>query len=200
MRIHEVTNQEYLRLYLAQSEDLPGRVLLPHESRAVEAAVEKQREAFEKVIEQKVEVTGGDDWHDGAFRATDNEAKIIGQQMSAIGPYIGATIIGYPKQEETRVTLGSRVTINQDGYSFPIDIVGFRAGYPTDVLNDEFEDEVTGMSPDSPLARLILGNEVGFEGTFTNDHRELSVKIEGINQRAVMDYFMNEVQIIEITE
>lgn len=201
MSVQRVPNHEYLRLYLAtHGQEAYERVLLPHESQAVDEAVKKQREAFDEVIEQKIEVTGGDDWHDGAFRATDNEAKIIGQQMTAIRPYIGAPVIDYPEPHETRVTIGSRVAINQNGYTFPIDIIGFRAGYPLDVVSDDFEDEVTGMSPESPLARLIMGQEIGFAGTFESDHREMLVKVEGIDQTAIRDYFMHDVQIIQITE
>jgi len=200
MTNHEMTNQEYLKFYLTKSEELPDRILLPHERLAVENAINKQREAFEVVIEQKIEVTGGDDWHDGAFRATDNEAKIIGQQMSAISLYIGATAIGYPNLDETRVTLGSRVAINQDGFLFPIDIVGFRAGYPSNVMSDEYDDEVTGVSPDSPLAQLIMGQEVGFKGTFTNHYQDLAVEVQTIDQRAVMDYFTKETHEIQITD
>ena len=86
MSIQKLSNKEYLELYLADSGNTVGKALLPHESNAVEKAVEKQRNAYNEVIEQKKSVSGGDDWHDGAFVATDNEAKIIGQQMSAISP------------------------------------------------------------------------------------------------------------------
>lgn len=79
MSTRRLSNKDYLELYLAGSSDSVGKVLLPHESEAVEKAVEKQRNAYNEVIEQKKSVSGGDDWHDGAFIATDNEAKIIGQ-------------------------------------------------------------------------------------------------------------------------
>ena len=197
MSTRRLSNKDYLELYLAGSSDSVGKVLLPHESEAVEKAVEKQRNAYNEVIEQKKSVSGGDDWHDGAFVATDNEAKIIGQQMSAISPYIGAVVVDYPDTEETRASIGSRVLVNQDGYSFPVDVVGFKPGYPEGVTSEEFEDEVTGISPDSPLAGSILGKKVGFEGAFHNAGSDIKVKIERIDQSAIKQYFMREVQVIE---
>ena len=200
MSIQKLSNKEYLELYLADSVNTVGKALLPHESNAVEKAVEKQRNAYNEVIEQKKSVSGGDDWHDGAFVATDNEAKIIGQQMSAISPYIGAVVVDYPDTEETRASIGSRILVNQGGYSFPVDVVGFRSGYPEGVTSEEFEDEVMGISPDSPLAGAILGKTVGFEGTFHNAGSDIQVKIERIDQSAVKQYFMREVQVIEIED
>ncbi len=200
MKPRILSNKEYLDLYLAGDIDSVGKVLLPHESEAVEKAIEKQRNAYNEVIEQKKSVSGGDDWHDGAFIATDNEAKIIGQQMSAISPYVGAVVIEYPDPGEPRATIGSRVLVNQGGYSFPVDVVGFRSGYPEGVTSEGFEDEVMGISPDSPLARTMLGQTVGFEGMLHNAGSDIRVKIERIDQSAVKQYFMRKVQVIKVED
>lgn len=197
MNFRRLTNKDYLELCLVDSSNSVGKALLPHENEAVEKAIKKQKNAFDEVIKQKKSVTGGDDWHDGAFVATDNEAKIIGQQMSAIRPYIGATIVDYPEVEEARVSLGSRVLINQINHSFYVDIVGFRSGYPEGITVEGSEDEVIGISPDSPLAGVVLGKTVGFEGILHNAENDIQVKIESIDQSAIKKYFMREVQLIQ---
>jgi len=195
-----LTNTEYLELYLAHDLDMPTNVLLPHEGRLVDNAVATQRGIYNRLIEAKIDVTGGDDWHDGAFRATDNDAKIVSQQMSSIAPYIGAPIVGYPDISEARATIGSRIVVSQGEYTYPIDIVGFRSGYPSDVKAEEFDDEVVGMSPDSPLARVLLGNVVGFSTDFEAGGRSMKVSIERIDQSAIMNYFMENVSVINILE
>lgn len=195
----QISNKEFLELYSDESDSL-SKFLLPHERDAVEKSVEKQKNAFREVIEQKKSVTGGDDWHDGAFTATDNEAKIIGQQMSALSPFIGAIVVDYPEPEESRASIGSRVVINQNGYSFAVDVVGFISGYPDKVISDEFEDEIMGISPESPIAKVIIGKEQGFEGEFYNSGNVIQVKIERIDQSAIKNYFLNEVQLFEVEE
>jgi transcription elongation GreA/GreB family factor len=195
-----IGNNDFLERYLAHDPDLPNAVLLPHEADSVNEAVERQRKAFDTVVEQKVEVTGGDDWHDGAFRATDNEARIISQQMSSIAPFIGAMVVEYPELSEQRATLGSRLTIVQNNFTYPVDIVGFRAGYPEDVTDDETGEDVVGMSPESPLARLLIGGEVDNEFTFNSDGRAMPVKILRVDQLAVKQYFASHKQTVEITE
>lgn len=188
----QISNIEYLDRFLENPNEQGFNVLLPHEGAYVDAAVDQQRRIFDKIIEAKIEVTGGDDWHDGAFRATDNEAKIVSQQMSAISPYIGAPIVGYPNESEKRATLGSRLVVSQNGFVYPVDIIGFRAGYPEGVTEPGYDDEVVGMSPESPLAKTLLGQCVGFEAQIEMAGRPMKVTIEHINQIAVKGFFMQE--------
>lgn len=196
----QISNSEFLEMFIGRSERLPSHVLLPHEGRAVDNAVAAQDRAYNQILEEKIAVTGGDDWHDGAFRETDREANTISRQMSAIAPFIGALIVDYPHENEFRVTLGSRIAVTQNGYTFPVDIVGFRAGYPENIKVPEYDDELIGMSPDSPLAQTILGKEAGFETTFYNGDKEMYVVINKIDQIAIRDYFMRDVQVFRIAD
>lgn len=195
-----MSNVEYLEAYLDAKQNVPDAVLLPHEGAAVDRAVAKQKKAYDEIVKQKIEVTGGDDWHDGAFRATDNEAKIVSQRMSAIAPFLGAAVVEYPDLSETRATLGSRLTIVQNDFSYPADIVGFRIGYPEDTLDEETGDEVVAMSPESPLAQAVIGMSEGEDTVFSNAGREMSITVARIDQLAVRIYFADHTPALEITE
>lgn len=173
----------------------PAYVLLPHESLAVERMQQNIADGMAKIVKAKIEVTGGDDWHDGAFRATDNEAKVMAERNAGIAPFLGATVVSYPETTETRVTLGSRTFIKQNGFEFPVDVVGFRKGYPNDVIDESSDEEVTGVSPESPLGQAILGKSIGDETTYKNGERTMKVSIARIDQTAVKQYFMAAAEV-----
>lgn len=187
-----MSNEVFLEQYLSSDDKLNYHVLLPHEKTAVDLAVARQRNAYDEVIEQKIQVSGGDDWHDGAFVATDNQAKVIGTRMSAIAPYLGATIVDYPLPSESRVTLGSRVLVNQRGYSFPLDIVGFREGHPEDLLMDNCEEDVLPVSPSSPIASAIIGLAVGDSATYEGGAGKLEVIVAKIDQLVIKNTFVDK--------
>ncbi len=185
-----IPNSEYLTEYLSGAAFSDIGVLLPHERAAVDLAIAKQRNAYEEIIEEKVAVSGGDDWHDGAFTATDNQAKIVGDRMSAIRPFESAPTVNYPDKSELRVTLGSRVIVDQSGYKFPVDLVGFREGHPEDLQVEGYEDAVTPMSPQSPLARSIIGLTLGQERSYERGQRRLSARVILIDQVAIKNHFV----------
>lgn len=201
MKHPELSNGEYLEAVLTNRANAPQYVLLPHEQAGVDKAHQDKLTAFGKIIEEKINVTGGDDWHDGAFRATDNEAKIISKSMAAISPYLGAVVVSYPEASEARATLGSRATITQNGFTFPVDIVGFRTAYPADVIDPDSQEEVTAVSPESPLGQALIGRVKGDEASYMNGDRSLKVTIDRINQTAVREYFMETAGVsLEITD
>lgn len=192
-----ITNEQYLEEYLMRAGDInsidgPAPVILPHEVELINAAIAKQQGNYDNVIQQKMDVSGGDDWHDGAFRATDNEALVIAGQMRVIGPFVTAKIVGYPDVDEERVTLGSRLTIIQNGISYPTDVVGFLPGYPDNITDDILGEEVTAFSPKSPIAKAIMGSREGESGTFLNGQGDqVTVTIGRVDQLAVREYFMS---------
>lgn len=185
----EISNKEYLDLMQGDGTGKPSSVLLPHEKSAVEQAHANYKNEFQKLVEAKVSVSGGDDWHDGAFRATDNEAKIITSRMSAIAPLLGAVVVSYPEANEERASLGSRVVISQKSFSFPVDIVGFRKAYPDGVIDQQTQEEVVAVSPDSPLGEALIGRTPGEEVEYKNGTTTFTAVIEGIDQSAVQEQF-----------
>lgn len=185
-----LTNSDYLTTAMNNPAELPSHVLLPHEQTGLDEAYAKRVKEFDSIVEQKVSVSGGDDWHDGAFRATDNAAKIVTESIAAISPYLTAPVVDYPHDDESRITLGSRVTIKQNDYSFLVDIIGFRALYTNEVKDLDTGEEVTPTTPDSPLGKAIIGKTVGDEASYQNGERGFKVSIERISQSAVREYFM----------
>lgn len=78
-------------------------------------------------------------------------SKIL--RLKNVAPLIGAQAVSYASKEESRVTLGSRVTLIEGGDRLVVDIVGYPELYPS---NDDI-DEPLKLSHRSPLARLIIG-------------------------------------------
>lgn len=188
-----LTGGTYLDMVL--SGQAPEYVLLPHEQVAVHGEYERKVASFQKIVEAKISVTGGDDWHDGAFRATDNEARILTESMATIAPFLGATVVGYPDTNERRVALGSRVTVRQGRAAFPIDVVGFRIAYPDNIIDDVTGEEVMAVSPDSPIGAAILGRQVGDEISYNNGSHMLRATIGSLSQVAVCEYFQDVARI-----
>lgn len=185
MNREQISNSTYLQKILRNEVDVPRHVLLPYEEQAVAVAKKRLENEYKRIVEAKVSVSGGDDWHDGAFRVTDNEAKVVTAQLETLAPLLGAIVVEYPDAAETRATLGSRITLSQNNVSFPIDIVGFRSGYPEGLVDPETQEEVTAVSPESPLGVALIGNTVGEEVSYTNGSRKFSVRIEAIDQTAL---------------
>lgn len=179
----KITNAEFLERYHIDNFD---GVILPQEVALVEKKLAYLAGEQARIIQEKVEVTGGDDWHDGAFRATDNEAKIVVEQAGKLGEYLRSTIIEYPEPSETRVTLGSRVTLNQDGDVFDVEIVGV----PLLHEPDDF-DEVLACSIESPMAKGIIGKEIGYIALLKIGNREQHIELIKVDQEA-MNRFLND--------
>lgn len=178
-----ITNAEFLQRY--ESEDFGG-VILPQEKDLIEKRLADLDASQRRVVQEKIDVTGGDDWHDGAFRATDNEAKILSDQASKLGAYLRSTIIEYPDENETRATLGSRVTVNQAGDTYDVEIVGVPLLHETAVT-----DDVMACSIESPLARSIIGKQVGHTAVFNVGDRRQQVEVVSVDQTA-MQRFLND--------
>lgn len=188
MTNHILPNVEFLEM-VNSNLGVPSHVLLPHEQAGVQYAYNQNVETFQRIVQSKIDVSGGDDWHDGAFRATDNEAKIATERNAVIAPYLGSLVVEYPDVTEERVSLGSRATLLQNGYEFPVDLVGFRNGYPDGVVDELTKEEVTAISLDSPLGKVIVGKVVGAEISYKNGHRTFSAKITKVDQEIVKKHF-----------
>lgn len=191
MQRMELSNSEYLDLAMSAEKTSPPYVLLPHEQIAVDTAHQAGIDAFGGIIKDKVSVSGGDDWHDGAFRATDSAANIVSRTLSSIAPFKEAALVEYPDSDEERVTLGSRVSLTQNGFTELVDVVGFRKGYPKNVIDPNTNDEVSGISPESPMGYALLGKIAGSEVAYQGEGRSMLVTINRVDQTAVSEYFLS---------
>jgi transcription elongation GreA/GreB family factor len=179
-----MSNAEFLQRY--EAEDL-GDVILPQEVDLIEKRLADLSASQQRIIQEKKAVTGGDDWHDGAFRATDNEAKILSEQASKLGAYLRSTVIEYPDENETRATLGSRVKVSQSGDVYDVDIVGVPSLHKTDP-----DEDIATCSIESPLAKSIIGKQVGHTAVFNVGTRRQQVDVIAVDQSAMQRYFSDE--------
>lgn len=185
------SNIEYLNIFKTPEEiKYP---VLPHEHDLIEHALQIIRTDYRKNLDEKMEVAGGaDDWHDGAFITTDEQAKRIAQQARELSVFNGAPEVDYPEKSLDVVTLGSRVVVNQDGYRFPLDIVGFRIGHPTDLIDITTEEEVEPISPEAPMARSIIGLSIGDIAKIELHGQLRIIEILNIDQDAIRMHFSLE--------
>lgn len=116
----------------------------------------------EKIVREKKEVAeqSGDSWHDGAFRATDVAANSLGNQAAALLASRSSIVVEPPSLDETRVTLGSIVKLQQGREKYWLAIVGIATLYPTN-LDAEL------CSVKAPLAQAIIGKKVGDTASVT---------------------------------
>lgn len=109
-----------------------------------------------------------------------------GISIKDIAPYIGATVLNYPSSTELRVLPGSRVIIRDEIDEMVYDIVGFHRLYREGII-DEIGREVTPISVDSPLAKVVLGatNEQELEMTVPGSSKTSKISVLGIDQLSI---------------
>jgi transcription elongation GreA/GreB family factor len=142
----------------------------------------RQLEADQRgIVEEKMEAAeqSGDNWHDGAFRATDDAAKVISDQARVLFNARSALAVGLPADDEDRVTFGSTVTVDQDGAVFTIQIVGVPTLHP--------DTDSEACSVESPLARAVIGRRVGEKCSFELGGRQRDLTVLALDQAATRD-------------
>lgn len=119
-------------------------------------------------------------------------------KVGSLATLLSAVVIEYPDNNETRATLGSRVKLlDKDKSPMVCDLIGDNRFYRKDMVDDDGR-EVIVLSTDAPLAREIVGHEVGTEiELFTNSRKNpLELQIVSIDQLAVArDAFKNIVEL-----
>ena len=149
----QISNREFIDRFQVDS---LGAVVLSREIPVARQKLMEYEDRMHQLVSQKREVAeqSGDNWHDGAFKPTDDAAKILVEQIAKIKKALQATEVSEPDSDEDRATLGSRVKVSQNGEEYSMDIVGIP-------LLHESESEVTACSIESPIAKLIIGKCVG---------------------------------------
>ncbi len=181
-----IPNAEFLSHY--QSPEFQGAIL-PQEKDLITKRLRDLGIAQQEIIDQKVSVTGGDDWHDGAFRATDHEAQIVSQQAARLGTYLRSVVVDFPEPGEPRATLGSRVTLDQAGDVYKVEIVGVPLLHEA----DESAEEVLPCSLESPVARSIIGKQAGHTALLQVAGRTNRVEVLAVDQLAMKQYLEDEI-------
>ncbi len=146
--------------FLRQWEENPTEeALLEREVQLVGEQLLGFQEKLDHLIEEKRQVSGGDDWHDGAFRATDNEAAQVASQQKLFHKALNWQVVEMPGSELQVATIGSRVTIRQNkSFTYMLDLVGLSL-----IHEHGDDDELVVSSLSSPLGKIVMGKAVGSE-------------------------------------
>lgn len=179
-----MTNKDFIEAYLNNSSEV---YVLPHEQIEAVLAMQHQEQTLQEIVKAKIDVTGGDDWHDGAFRATDSEANIVRERMQTLAPYVNARVVDYPLASEVRVTLGSRINIQQNNYIFPVDIVGYKSS--TDHIDPISGEEVMNATLNSPLAKAVFGKLIDACVDYRLGDKNINARVISIDQNAMREQF-----------
>jgi transcription elongation GreA/GreB family factor len=172
-----VSSQEFLENY---EQILTGSCILEGEAALIDSRFEELKQQQQRIVDQKREVAeqSGDNWHDGAFNATDNAAKIVSNQALALIKMREGLLVREPDSELLVVSLGSAVTVELAGTQFVLILVGHSSLF-TESSAHEF------CSIASPIARALIGKSVGDFIPVTLDARQLVYEIKKIDQEKI---------------
>jgi len=147
-----LTNGEFLKIWQQQG---PTEAILAHEYALIEARLEAMQDEYDHIIASKKAVSGGDDWHDGAFRATDSAASALVKQHAELLELLRLPRVELPEPSQTTVSLGSRVHLSQNRRTpYNLNIVGTSRLYPSD-------GDIEIATVLSPLGRTLIGHKMG---------------------------------------
>ena len=169
-----LSNQLFLEQYIPDS---PDSFVLEIECPLIDAKMGRLEVAQREVIEEKRRVAeqSGDNWHDGAFNATDNAAKVITDQATTLFRARNGNLVEAPDAESALVSLGSVVRVNQNGAEYLMGIVGL-------ALLFQSTDEVEFCSINSPMALALLRHKAGDQVVARIGGREQKIEILAVDQ------------------
>lgn len=174
MSAHErpITNDQFLMMWQKQG---PTEAILTYEVGLLEAQLADMEKSYNYIIAEKQAVTGADDWHDGAFRATDLAASSLVNRHGDILHLLELPRVKLPEKLSTTVSIGSRAYISQNKTQpYYLDIIGAKRLYP------DSDDDIEIATPLSPLGRMLIGHKIGetIIGTLLGN-REHTINILG---------------------
>ena len=141
----------------------------------LEQDLEAKKEELRKLGEYKSSAAAneGDAWHDNfAFEQTEIKERALIHEVNDLQEKINtAEIIEVNTKDSNKVTVGTKVKVllqyaKDDQEECIFTIIG------------EFGNmDPNTVSMNSPVAKCILGQSVGFEGTYTVNSNKIGVKI-----------------------
>ncbi len=154
--------------------------ILRSEATLIDLRLAQLVEEQQAIIDEKREIASqsGDNWHDGAFNATDNAAKVISDQASKLIKARDGLVVEEPADGDQLVTLGSTVTVSQDNDSYELVIVGLSSLFANDNTYEY-------CSLASPIAQALLGKQVGATVIVNLGSRQQVLSISEINQTKI---------------
>lgn len=172
-----ISNQAFLARFEPGSNQ---SFILGSEAALIDLRLAELVEEQQAIIDEKREIASqsGDNWHDGAFNATDNAAKVISDQASKLIKAREGLVVDEPTVEDQLVTLGSTVTVSQGRDQYELVIVGLSSLFESD-----HDHEYCSLA--SPIAQALIGNQVGATVTVNLGARQQILTICGIDQTKI---------------
>lgn len=156
MQMREIISSE--RFLEFWNKDNTTDAILEIESYLIDERILSINSMFKHIVEEKKQVSGGDDWHDGAFRATDAAANNLAEQRNAFAKALGWKIVKSPGSDLEVATLGSRVVVKQNHkFVYAVDVVGMS------LLHDYEDEDLSIASLKSAVGKVLVGKSVGQE-------------------------------------
>lgn len=149
-----ITNERFLEGW--KSQEYEGGLLV-FEASLAEARSAQIEEDFKELTRQKREVAeqSGDNWHDGAFKATDEASSRLGKLLDELHKAQLWPVVELPAPESRIVSLGSRALLGLGRAKFYCDIVGMKALHQN--AYDDHPEDVEVATLGSDIGRAILG-------------------------------------------
>ena len=181
-----ITNTEFLQLF---SRDTTQTFILGGEAALIDLHLAKLVTEQQAIIDEKREIASqsGDNWHDGAFNATDNAAKVISDQASKLIKAREATIVDEPSAETDVVTIGTSVVIAQGNDQYELTIVGLSILF-------EGGNDHQFCSLASPIAQALIGGKIGSSVKVLLGAQEQVLTITGIDQTKVNELIVQQTE------
>lgn len=169
-----LSNHLFLEQYVPDS---PESFVLEIEGPLIDAKMGLLEVAQREVIEEKRRVAeqSGDNWHDGAFNATDNAAKVITDQATTLFRARNGILVEVPEVGSDLVSLGSVVRVRQNGAEYLMGIVGL-------ALLFQSTDDLEFCSIKSPMALALLRHKAGDQVVARIGGREQKIEILAVEQ------------------
>lgn len=173
----KISNHAFLKRFEPGSNQ---SFILGSEAALIDLRLAELVEEQQAIIDEKREIASqsGDNWHDGAFNATDNAAKVISDQASKLIKAREGLVVEEPTVDDQLVTLGSTVTVSQGRDQYELVIVGLSSLFESD-----HDHEYCSLA--SPIAQALIGNQVGATVTVDVGAREQILTICNINQTKI---------------
>lgn len=170
----KIPNRDFLQRYEPGSNQ---SFILESEATLIDLRLVQLVKEQQAIIDEKREIASqsGDNWHDGAFNATDNAAKVISDQASKLMKAREGHVVEAPTEEDSVVTLGSTVSVTQGRDQYELVIVGLSS-----LFENDHEHEYCSLA--SPIAQALIGNPVGATVTVNLGTRQQILTIQGIDQ------------------
>lgn len=172
-----IANADFLKMFAKGDQ---RSFILIGETHLIDARLSQLGAEQQAIIEEKriVAEQSGDNWHDGAFIATDNAALAVSEQAMNLVRARDGIVVEPPDLDSESVSLGSAVGVRQGSDRYTLVIVGIATLFPPS--NDH---EYCSLA--SPIAQELIGGRIGSIVKVDLESRQSILEILSIDQSKI---------------